>query len=535
MFKEVKHKLGGFFSREEKSLDDLLKDQLLELTSEKAEFSGFLALSKTCRAIERRDVIGSYFRVPYYAWKSRLKKEDRLKLLQNLRAAAKHHDLTDHDLVIYTGLVARLLGLSEEERNSFNLYQRQLTSVATFDASHLFEFMLVLYAERDRAAVKKFTALALERPDLTPWQRELYCDFHMEVSYQLIATHIFQNNLEPAHLADLYSAYNLVLAQLGADSPHMPHYQGLIACVEKRMDDAVSLFASDKVGQAYRSQFFRAGANIVSLKHLEALAASPCAVTGSLTFGMRNKTIKSCTLISCNAVYFYMYAEGFVESFSIHNPGGLVHIHAVDFEPEEDRIEAMEKAYGVHINITLDRQPLGDLSPDLMKGYCAGARYMYLPAYLERYDRVIITDVDGVLNTSQQAVWQASDASVLLSTLFMEPDRRAHFVFWSNIGAGATGLRADDGGRAFAHMIGAYLLERFVVCQKEGGRFFFSDQVGLLLSLLALKAKYGFARMPALFDQSGSNKSAGRGKAKKDAQEALLHGMRKPGIKAKAN
>ncbi|PCI63349.1 MAG: hypothetical protein COB37_05150 [Kordiimonadales bacterium] len=526
MFKNVLKKAGKLFQKSEYSSDKKIDDQIEQLSSEAVELLPFLAFSGLVRSVEQRDVIGQYYRVPYFYWKSRLPKAARLAAAENLRKVAAAEVVQGYNLIIYTGLIMRLLQLNERERQSFLAYQEELQDIRYLSPELLFEFITILYAERNHQAVKRYTGLAFARSDLPFRQRELYCDFHFEASYQLLASRIFQNNIEQPHIAELKDSYDLCVAQLGATNPHLKNYLGVIACIEKRFEDAVSLHASKDLKQGYYSQYFRSGANVVSLDLMREFADRDYVDEPSLRFKMQHQKAKSCTLVSCDSGYFYMYIKGFVASFALHNPGGIVHIHAVDFEPEQKRITQMETEFNIGINVTLDAQSLEALTPDLMKGYCAGARYMYLPEYLDRYERVIITDIDGVLRTSEDAIWQDREDAVLLSTLALESNRKAHFAFWSNIGAGATGVPANPSGRLFSRAISAYLRYRFDQCNKTDERFFFSDQVGLLLAVLVLKNECSYLRMPQLFDQSGSNKVGGRARVKKAKQQELLEKMR---------
>ncbi|MCK0068331.1 hypothetical protein [Kordiimonas laminariae] len=510
------------------SLDDDLRSQIENILSGQAKLPAFRALHHTMREIEKRDVLASFFRPPFYHWKSLLGKEEREQLAVRCRVLSNHTDaLTSLDHIRIYGLLLRLQGPVEAEVQAFNEVIESLDSIETLDDELLNELLIILVAESKFPRVRQYVLKALERTTINSQLRELYCDLYFQSIYNSIASHVFKDTFDDTHRKLLSDALELCEMYLGATSPHLNHYRAIIECTEKRHEESVRWLCRPDSKEGYFSQFFRAGFNVKTPEDMRAFAEAPVGETEHLKINMRHTGARDCTLVSCNKVYYSMYFKNFAESFAIKNPKGTLHLHAINFEVDEDALQTIEDEFGIYINFTEDSTDLDVLNPDIMKGYCAGARYMYVPQYLDIYDEILITDIDGVLKLSHQDVWSGREGRILLSTLILDPARAANFVFWSNIGAGATGIPATKEGRLFAKIFSHYLFTRFVECQKRGERFFFSDQVGLLLSLMFMNFDSEvFMKMPQLFAQPAADRVVNRGRAKKDAQSKLLEGMR---------
>ncbi len=128
--------------------------------------------------------------------------------------------------------------------------------------------------------------------------------------------------------------------------------------------------------------------------------------------------------MSIDARYLDLYGEKLLESFAYWNPGGLIHIHCVNFEPEQIHLSSLETTYGLQINYSVDQQAGLEEAPHLYAGYCAGARYLYLPRYLEHYGKVAISDIDGVIRTSLAALWNDGNRAIQLTSKLIPQNGR---------------------------------------------------------------------------------------------------------------
>lgn len=486
----------------------------------------FLQLAALGRRHDRRFVAANYYRPTGFAWKQTFKKPRREPALVKLGQIALT-DLLCLDRLSIIGLRYRIGILSPEDQEAIRgLEIAQIIGDCKVTPDLMFDLMLVQHVVEDWEGLKGASKAILNSGIDDSRLNELAADMLVQATYQLIAPKIFRNTLSEDDVASLKAAIKLTETVLGADHPKLAHYRGLLASVSGDLEKAVELHASASSQIGYTTQFFRAAANIIPICEIKAFAEQAPNLLPDDCWNLRHTDCHECTLLSTDQGYFSQYFEGFLESFSLVNPGALLHVHAVGFRPKLSRITALEGRFGVQINVTYDPQPTQRLSPDMFKGYCAGARYMYLPQYLDRYDRVIIHDIDGVLETSMSSVWQGREDIIMISSLVPDDNRRGHFAFWSNIGAGAFAITANQANWKFASALSKYLHNRFEACEQTGGRFFFTDQVGLLLATLAFKDDCTIVRMPAIFKQSSDTRGQRRERAKKEAQKKLLEKLR---------
>ena len=489
----------------------------------------FVLLAHRARRFDRRYVANMYFRPTGFAWKKAFKKPRRQPVTDRLNQIILTEFNADDQLSIL-GLRYRISRLSADDQQAVRgLDVDQILDCADDNSDACFDLMLLLHAVQDWGGLAKASEAILARDFSDTDTCCLAADMLVQARYQLVETKIFKNTITEDDVSGLKASLAVAEIALGESHSKLDHYRGLLSCVSGDLEQAVRLHAGADANTGYSTQFFRAASNVISFEEMKKFDQPAGCKIADHRWRQRHTGHSECTLLSTDFGYFDNYFEGFLESFSLVNPDGLVHMHAVGFEPEIAIILELEQRFGVHVNITYDPQSISGLSPDMFKGYCAGARYMFLPQYLARYDRVIIHDIDGVVETSMASVWKDREDSIIISSLVPEHDRRAYFAFWSNIGAGAFAIGANAANRKFAETLSGYLHSRFEVCRKTGGRFFFTDQVGLLLAILAFAKECEFVRMPAIFRQSSETRGQQRGQAKLDAQKNMLKKLRQAG------
>gem|GEM_PF-4459816 len=210
---------------------------------------------------------------------------------------------------------------------------------------------------------------------------------------------------------------------------------------------------------------------------------------------------RACLLVSSDQGYFEKYADRFLTSFAHWNQDNLIHWHFVNYNPSRQTIEALEAQHGVRINYTHERQPLLDAAPELVRGYYACARYMHLPAYLAYYGKIFITDVDGVIcrPIDAQLVGE-KDAIYLHSGLLHQPHPFPGFI-WDAIRAGAFGITGGNQSLEFAKYVACYLRWRFEECRSKNQRYFYADQVALMLGYCRFKGALAFHSIDGIYTQ----------------------------------
>lgn len=484
------------------------------------------------RDYEQRFVVQNYYRPCGYVWKQNLPADFRQSCAGNVRTLSlSGRDI--HFSVAYYSLLYRLVFLQPEEMKAVENLRLdgawQTGNVPDAEQEKrrttAFDIMLlqhVIQAWGSLATNAEFLLLA-EWADTR--LKSLAADMAVQARYEQVRSKIFQNTMEPEDTALVQQAADLADAVLGPENEAGHHYRGLIAAMEGDLKAAISLH-SKRRAQGYRTQFFRTADQIDDLEALQGSASGELCWPSQPIWDRRESGQLSCSLIACDEAYFYQFFKGFAESFALQNPGGLLHFHGVGFSPEMEVIEERIRGLDIEVNVSHDAMDVKSLLPDRFKGYCAGARYMYLPVFLEHYERIIIHDVDGVLTTDMESIWAHSDADIMISSLALNEDRRGHFAIWSNIGAGAFAIRRTEGSVQFATALSRYLAEHFVTSADDKERYFFSDQTGLLLATLAYKDTVSMVRMPQIFSQTDETRGPGRGKVKKAAQAAALEKQR---------
>ncbi len=481
------------------------------------------------QAIEREVFGANGYRVPFYVWRRHVPEDVKTAvlpaLMERLDGQTGPHE---HILLVALALRLQADGVDVSKLVARH-WQYHLEALSPIRGQ---ELCLILHFHHQFAKLAVVSE-HMVRVGLGNWgQQRLFCDWYVQSRYQPLKRKMFQNTLSDEDIGQLEEVVAQCEERLGANDPNVANYRGLLACARGDFEAAVKHHCAGKHG-TYHIQFFRAASNVIPVERMRELAdANLDPLAGNNEFLSRQHVIlrhdktEDATLIACDDRYYYAFADQFIQSFALNNPGGLLHIHAVDFRPDSDQLDAFEDKYGLCINVTIDPGPEGLGRGDIWSGYCAGARYIHLPRYLEIYDRVIVNDIDGIVHSSMKEVWAGHEGAIMLSTLALEKDRKGHFSFWSNIGAGAFGVEARPEQKAFTKALSGYLIERLDECRRTDQRFFFSDQVGLLLCVLAFGDTVKMTRMRQIFRQSTQAAQAGRHQAKRDAQSKLLAELR---------
>ena len=110
---------------------------------------------------------------------------------------------------------------------------------------------------------------------------------------------------------------------------------------------------------------------------------------------------------ACDARYFLRYAEGFVGSVAVCQPGATIHLHVAHWTPDcADLFERFRKAHPeLALNISLE-------APSLYASgaYFASMRFLVLPRLMERYRRkILLLDIDILLERSLDEISLALD------------------------------------------------------------------------------------------------------------------------------
>ena len=484
------------------------------------------------RNYEQRYVVQNYYRPGGYVWKQGLSAELRQSCAAEVRKLpVDGRDI--HFVIAYYGLLYRLVFLQPTEMSAIEgLILDKAWGLDPVSGSErkkrlasAFDMLLLQHDGRAWGSLAANAEFLLQTEWADARLKSLAADMAIQARYEQVRSKIFKNTLQPEDTALVKQAADLAERVLGSQNEASHHYQGVIAAMDGDLEASIALHAR-KRAYGYRTQFFRTAEQVEPLDKVKNRASGALNWPSQPVWEQRGSQQRSCSLVACDEGYFFQFFKGFAESFALQNPGGLLHLHAVGFSPGENELEERIKGLGIEVNVSSDDMNLRALLPDRFKGYCAGSRYMYLPFFLEHYERIIIHDVDGVLTTNMESIWRHADVDVMLSSLAFEGNRKGHFPIWANIGAGAFAIRRNEKSLQFAHALSHYLTDQFNAAADDKQRYFFSDQTGLLLTAQAFKDEVSLARMPQIYRQSTQHSGPGRGKAKKAAQTAELEKLR---------
>lgn len=301
--------------------------------------------------------------------------------------------------------------------------------------------------------------------------KALAADMLVQARYEQIIPRIKQNKLEPNQIQLLADGIAVARETLGDQNGAGHHYEGLLSAIRGDMTRAIELHSS-KPAVGYRTQFFRTAEQVETLTKFKNTADPKQSWPARPMWDSRDSAQLSCGLIACDKSYFYQFFEGFAESFALQNPGGLLHFHAVGFVPVMSEIAARTDGLDIEVNVSHDDMDLSALLPDRFKGYCAGARYMYLPFFLKHYENIIIYDVDGALTNDMKTIWSSSCADIMISSAYFDEEQGNHFVLWQNVIAWAFAIRRNAGTAEFVNALSGYLAERFALAADDQQRYF---------------------------------------------------------------
>ena len=231
--------------------------------------------------------------------------------------------------------------------------------------------------------------------------------------------------------------------------------------------------------------------------------ARPDADQGQLEI-VRLATARNALILSCDERYFRLYFKAFAQSFfkaSDADPTWSIHLHCIGFDP---RGHPELDDFGASIGITLDRVEVPVSPANWRAAYCASARYLFVPLYMDHYENLMISDIDGIFRDRFDPSWFDTDQNdvVLSSSVFLSPMKQVNPLPWNAFAAGCTLFNPTAPARAFGSALSGYLAaifqnDRFV------GSPWFADQNALFYSVHDVQDRLKFNRFDRIpFTQS---------------------------------
>jgi len=334
---------------------------------------------------------------------------------------------------------------------------------------------------------------------------------------------------------DALAAASHVQDVLSRDSITANIFRAGRLALEGKLDEALPLFAKANRMQGFSTPVIRQYQTVVDAGAFTGAAAEKLDAwydaRASVRHVFRHSEGGHALLVGCNQHYFDLYAALYLESVGVMSPGALVHLHILNAEQEEvaleDQLKAWEDTYDVRLNYSLEVNEIAESHPEYVPAISACARYFSLPDFLDAYDTVTITDIDGWVDAPLSDM-SVDDEDIRISSWIWRKGGGYWRLPWSNLAAGLLSVKATPQARAFARQVRAYLTNVTKTNVALGRQLFYMDQVALYLTLRRLadtdEIRVGFLR--GGFEQSEEQRFGVRHEGKRQAMVKKIAELR---------
>lgn len=460
-------------------------------------------------------------KIPYFRWQHAVTPQQKKQLEAIADAALADTQASAETLTLATGLMMRL---SKEAANNLGQFQEAAdTLTGASGPTILYEAGNILRAVTDWPRLEALCGHALEQFDRSDMRLNILADWFVLARYRQLVRKFEVNRLSGDDTVAFEAVIERLAAALGRDTKNVAFYQSILATLRGALEDAVAWILKAQQLPGKVIVLFQRLESFCSLEDL-ASAQSPAHKTlaGPLDHHFLHQAgTDPVLLLSADQGYVERYFDKLCESFGYWNPGGLVHLHCVGFALDEMARRALETSHNVRINYTADRQPAIEADEELFPGYCANARYLFLPQYLAQYQRIAITDIDGVIRRPLKDLWRKGEDAIRITTKMLDDNWGATRLMWEAIAAGSLAISNTPANAAFAWRVANYLADQVEVCRTRGMKLFYTDQIGLLLSYLASRNSCEFKPLSGLYRQRGRWAFGGGGGTRAAHQKAL--------------
>lgn len=349
-------------------------------------------------------------------------------------------------------------------------------------------------------------------PDANRIARRMLSMRKLNTSQQsLLAEIIFFATYRP-HMQNYIAAPELLIEQLRAlskDPLLKPYfitetqtgytYKANVAALEGKFGEAFSHYKRANTFSGFKSPVFQQTDIILdpdTLYHAKGQEPFKWYKSESkVEFFYPNKpNNKHAILVACEPNYFNRFGKLYAEIIGITNPGALIHFHLINFTESKaairTKLKEIEAANNVAINYTFEDNKIARTVPRLIGGICVCTRYIYLPGYLKKYASVTITDIDGWLFKSIDALQNFKDNDILIASMIWRKDIGYWRLPWGNVSGGYCSFNGSVNGQKLASLISKYLA---TVCQQNAyanKQLFYADQAALFLCAQYLSKNY---------------------------------------------
>lgn len=461
-------------------------------------------------------------RIPYFRWQGSISENHARQLHSIVDHACARSGNAPETIAVAAGILMRLTSDQPAAVQILHPLVPKLLDTCR-NQTILFELGNIFRALPNWPLLQQIARAAIEEFSEKQWQANIVCDWLILANYRLLVKKFEANSLCDDDIELLETDINHLAEKIGENTKNVAFYRSLALTLRNQIEDAVTWTLKAQKLPGKILVLFRRLESFIPLSALERQpSANYTALEESVVHHFNHAAPDAgVLLVSVDEQYFKLYHEKLLESFAYWNPDGLIHIHCIDFEPEPNQLSGLEKNYGLRINYSIDKRPELSGAPNLYAGYCAGARYLYLPRYLEQYGKVAISDIDGVIRVPLSDLWSDGNRAVHLTSKLVSTEWTSTRLLWEAIAAGSFAIADAPANRDFAWILANYLADQITLCRDKRLRLFYTDQIGLLLAFVASKDTCYFRPLAGLFTQQGRWKLVGAGDAKTSFQNAF--------------
>lgn len=460
-------------------------------------------------------------KIPYFRWQHSLTEQQTRHLTQISNTALSDGDADAATVALATGLRMRLSQTSQVDEVRIKKASAALKD--TSDKTVLYEAGNILRAITAWAHLEDLCDSALPTFERGDVRLNVVADWYVLARYRQMVRKFEVNRLSESDINDFESLIDRLAGAIGPDSKNTAFYRSILATLRNDLIGAVDwILKAQKLPGKLIVLFQR----LESFCALDDLMVEQTPAHAALAQTLDHHFLHAADggpvlLLSADSAYVQRYFDKLCESFGYWNPDGLIHLHCVGFSLDDTVRQTLEHNHGVRINFTVDRQPAIEADEQLFPGYCANARYLFLPYYLAHYQKVTVTDIDGVIRRPIADLWRKDDDAIRLTTKILDENWDTTRLLWEAIAAGSLVISHTPENTAFAWRVANYLAGQIAICRERGMKLFYTDQIGLMLGYLASQNTCTFKPLSGLYRQRGRWAFGGGGTSRAAHQQAL--------------
>ena len=498
-------------------MDDLIERTISAFSSRPVPIGTLVSLAKEIHLFDMQTSPKGTYRAPFQRAQFTLKDTIQQDLMSCIVFDPNNCGL--EEVIFCVGIKMRL---HLAQPSDIEVVAKKITdtSIKTLGVDFLFEACNNLQAQREWSKLALCAKEGIQKASGSTNIQSLFCDWLVLSSYKALVPAFTKNQLLPAHLDDFEKQTMSATAALPNSSKNRIFYRAVVANLRKDIDLAVELTLQAQKAEGYVIGLFQ---RLECFVDPMTIADTKSETLTKLHDSCRHNFVhkhsdKPVLLISTDLSYFDKYFAKLLESYGYWNAGCLLHLHCVGFQPSHAQLTALEEQHDVKINYTVDRQEIIPAGNKNFNGYCAGARYIHLPFYLEHYGRIIITDIDGVIRSDLSKAWRGDMNAILLTGKIAIPNWQSARLMWEIIAAGSFGITKTPANEQFSTVLSNYICTQISSLDSTDIPFFCTDQIGLLLSYLRHKEQCVFDLCRGIYAQGGNWRFSEQG-GKRIAQE----------------